>query len=50
MGMFLVFHVIFQDYVIKGSYDIIGGSPFRFVTTLPSLVTIGIVIVERKCI
>ena len=42
----LVCHVILQDHVVKGSCDFIGGSPSWYVTTLQSLVAIGIVVVE----
>ena len=43
----LVCHVVSQDHVIKGSCDFIGRSPSRYhVTTLPSLMAIGTLIVE----
>ena len=42
----LVFHVILQDHVVKGSCDFMGESPSWQVTTLQNLVTIGIVVVE----
>lgn len=44
--MYLLCHVTSQDHVIKGLYYFIGGSSFWYVNTLPSLVTICIVIVE----
>ena len=42
----LVCHVILQDHVVTRSCDFVGESPSWYVTTLQSLVTIGIVIVE----
>ena len=44
--MVLVCHVILQCHIIKGSCDFIGGSPSWYVTTLSSLLVIGIEIVE----
>ena len=48
--MILVCHVIWQDCMIKGSCNFMSGSPSRNsfcqVNTLPSLMTIGIVVVE----
>ena len=44
--MFSVRHVISQDHKFKATCDFIGGSPTRQVTTLPSLVTKGIVVEE----
>ena len=37
------------DSLIKGSYDFIEGSSSLYVTNLPGLVGIGIVVVEIKC-
>ena len=42
----LVCHVILQDQVVKGSCDFMGGSHSWQVTTLQSLVIIGIVVME----
>ena len=39
--MVLVYHLILQDHVIKGSCDFMGKSLSRYVTILPSLVAIG---------
>ena len=44
--MVLVCHVISQDHMVKGSCDFMGGSPLWYVTTLPSWVAIGIVVME----
>ena len=44
--MILVCHMISQDQVTKGSSNIMGGSPSCQVTSLPSLVAIGIVVME----
>ena len=44
--MILVCQVISQYNVIKGSCDLIGRSPSRLVTILPSLVAIGTMVVE----
>ena len=44
--MVLVYHVILEDHVIIGSFDFMVCSPERYVTSLPSLVIIGNVIVE----
>ena len=44
--MVLVCQKIYQDHIIKGSSDVIGRSPSRYVTILPSLVAIGIVVME----
>ena len=38
------------DHVIEGSYDLMGGNSSGHVTTPTSLLTIGIVIVEIKCL
>ena len=44
--MNLVCHLILQDNMIKGACDCMGGRFSWYVTTLPSLVAIGIVVVE----
>ena len=44
--MDLVFRVISQDHVIKGSGDFMGGSSSWQATTLPNLVAIGILVVK----
>ena len=44
--MVLVCHVILQDRMIQGSCDFMGETPLRYVTSLPRLVVIGIVLVE----
>ena len=44
-GMFLIFQVISQDHVIKGSCVFMGGSPLSQVTILPSLLPAGTVFV-----
>ena len=44
--MILVCHVISYGHVIKGLCDLIGRSPIGKITVLPSLVAIGIVVVE----
>ena len=44
--MNLVYHVILQDDVIKVPCDFMGGSPSWYVTTPPSLVAMGTVVVE----
>ena len=43
--MVLVCLVISQNHVIKGSCDFIGSNPLRYVTVLPSLVTIDTLVV-----
>ena len=44
--MILVFHVISQDHVIKGSSNIMGRNLSRLVTILRSFVVIGLAVVE----
>ena len=44
--MFFVYHVTFQDNMIKGLYDVMVWSPLRKVTILPSLVAIYTVVEE----
>ena len=44
--MVLVRHRISEDYVTKGSSNILGRSPSRLVTILPRLVVIVTVVVE----
>ena len=39
--MVLVYHMILQNKMLKGSFDFMGRNPSRQVTTLPNLVTIG---------
>ena len=46
--MVLVYYVISQDHVTKGSSKFIRRSPLELVTILPSLKTIGIVVEEIK--
>ena len=46
--MCLVFHVTTHDHLTEGLWEFAGGSSFRYVTTLISLVIIGVVIVEMK--
>ena len=43
--MFPVCYVISTEHVTKVSYDFLQESPLLLVTTLPSLVAIGIVVV-----
>ena len=47
-GDIIVFvcHVTLQDRLIKTLFDFIVWSPWKLVTTLPSLVAIGTVVVE----
>ena len=40
------YHVTSQDHVIEGSRNFVSETSSLYVTTLPSLVTIGIVVVE----
>ena len=42
----LVFRVISEDHVSEGSHDFMGGSSSLYVTTLPSLIAVGIAVVE----
>ena len=42
---FLIFHVS-QDSVVKGPFDFMNGCPLWEVASLPSLVVIGIVLLE----
>ena len=42
--------MILQDYFIKGSYDFIEGNSSLYVTNLPNLVVVVIVVVEIECI
>ena len=44
--MSLVYKVICQDHVIKGSGGHINGSPSRYVTILASLVAIDTLVIE----
>ena len=44
---FLGCHVILQDHMIKGSSDIMGRSPSRYVTILPSLMVIATLLVSK---
>ena len=44
--MVIVYHVILQDHVIKGSCDVMDRSPSRWVTILPSLVFINTLVLE----
>ena len=44
--MLLVCQVTSQDHLTKGSGNIIGRSPSRFVTIISSLVAIGTVVVD----
>ena len=41
----VVVDMILQDHVIKGSCDFMGTSPSWYVTILPSLLALGIVVV-----
>ena len=43
---YLIFHVTSQKYVIEGSSNFMCGSFLWYVTTLPSLLAIGIALVE----
>ena len=43
---YLKCHVILQNDVIEGSSNFMSGSSSWYVTTLPSLVSIGILVVE----
>ena len=43
---YLICHITSQDREIKGSCDFIGGSFLICITTLPSVMTIEIVVVE----
>ena len=43
---YLTFHVTLQKHVVQGSYTFMSGSSSFYITTVPSLVVIGIVIVE----
>ena len=44
--MFSNCHVTSHDHLIEGSCEFMGGSSLQYITTLISLVTISIVIVE----
>ena len=44
--MVLVCHVVWKDHATKGWSNIIGGSSLWQVTSSPSFVAIGIVVVE----
>ena len=35
---FFFCHVTSRDYMIKGTYDLLSGGPFTYVTTVPSLI------------
>ena len=43
---FLICRVISEEHMIKALFNLMVGSPSCYVTTLPSLVTIDIVLVE----
>ena len=42
----LIFHVILKDHVIKGACQFLKGSSSVYIPTLPSLVALGIVVVD----
>ena len=44
--MFLICHVTSQVYLSEGPFEFMGGSSSQYVTTLTSLLNMGIVIVE----
>ena len=44
--MYLICHATSYDHLIEESYEFMGGSSLQYVTTLASLVTISILIVE----
>ena len=46
---FLTCHVTSHDHVIKDSCDFMGRSPSQYLTTQPSLVIIGIMVVQITC-
>ena len=46
--MVFVFHVTLQDHVIKAVCGLMTKSHLSYVTILPSLVAIGIMVVELK--
>ena len=43
---YLTCHVTFQNHVVEGSSNFISESSSRYITTLPSLVTLAIIVVE----
>ena len=43
---YLIYHVTPQDHMIEGSRNFMSGTALLHVTTLPSLVVIGILVVE----
>ena len=43
---YLIYHATMEDYVIKESCDFMEGSSSLYVTTLPDMVAIDIVVVE----
>ena len=43
---YLICHATMEDYMIKESCDFMEGSSSLYVTTLPNMVTIDIVVVE----
>ena len=45
---YLICHVMLQNHVNEGSCNLLSGSSSCYVTTLPSLVVIGIVVVEMR--
>ena len=43
---YLICHVTLQNYLIEGSSNFMSGNSSWYVTTLPSLVSIGILVLE----
>ena len=43
---YLIFHVTSQNHLIEGSCKFMNETSLLYVTTMPSLVTIGIVVIE----
>ena len=43
---YLTCHVILQNHVIEGSSNFVSGSFLWYITVLPSLVAMGIIVVE----
>ena len=46
---YLTRHVTLQIDLVEGSSNFMSGSSSRYITTLPSLVVMGVVVVELYC-
>ena len=47
--IFLIYHIVLQDHLIKGSSDFMARSLLKEVITMPSLVAVDIAVVSMSC-